>query len=110
MSRRPRVIAAAAVAALFLGVFLASGILEARVQDAPQASVKPQAETATGPETQAAPRPPKERMSVYVLLAWVWFSIAVLLGLLRMRIREADRVWRMGLDRASEKAARGPGR
>jgi hypothetical protein len=41
-------------------------------------------------------------MAVYVLLAWVWFSIVALLGFLRLRIREADRVFRMGLDRAAE--------
>jgi hypothetical protein len=46
-------------------------------------------------------------MSVYVLLAWVWFSIAVLLWLLRLRVREADRVTSMGLDRAAEKAPKG---
>jgi hypothetical protein len=46
-------------------------------------------------------------MSVYVLLAWVWLSIAVLLWLLRLRVREADRVTSMGLDRAAEKAPKG---
>jgi hypothetical protein len=48
-------------------------------------------------------------MAVYVLLAWVWLSIAVLFGLLRLRVREADRVFRMGFDRAAEKAPKGPG-
>jgi hypothetical protein len=46
-------------------------------------------------------------MSVYVLLAWVWLSIAVLLWLLRLRVREADRVTSMGLDRAAEKNPKG---
>jgi hypothetical protein len=48
-------------------------------------------------------------MSVYVLLAWVWFSIAVLLWLLRLKVRETDRVYSMGLDRAAEKTPKGSG-
>jgi hypothetical protein len=46
-------------------------------------------------------------MSVFVLLAWVWLSITVLLGLLRLRVREADRVTSMGLDRAAQKGPKG---
>lgn len=106
MNGRLRV--AAAVGIFLLGPLVASGVPEARVQEAPQASLEPAAATAPGPETLSAPRPAKERMAVYVLLAWVWLSIAVLLGLLRLRVREADRVYRMGLDRASEKASKGP--
>ena len=107
MNGRLRVIAAAAI--ILLGSLVASGILEARVQEAPQASLKTAADNAQGQETPASPRPAKERMAVYILLAWVWLSIAVLLGILRMRVREADRVYSMGLDRAAEKAPKGPG-
>ena len=99
----------AAVGIFLLGSFVASGILEARVQEAPKAAVKPVAATAPGQETPAAPRPARERMAVYVLLAWVWLSIAVLLWLLRLRVREADRIFRMGLNRAVEKPPKGPG-
>ncbi len=101
MNGRRRVIAAVGI--FLWGSLVASGVLEARVQETPQPSLKPAAATTPGQEPPAAPRPPKERMSVYVLLAWVWFSIAALLGLLRLRIREADRVFRMGLDRAAER-------
>ena len=97
----------AAMGIFLLGSLVAAGVLEARVQETPQPSLKPAAANTPGQETPAAPRPPKERMAVYVLLAWVWFSIAVLLGLLRLRVREADRVFRMGLDRAAEKGPRG---
>jgi hypothetical protein len=48
-------------------------------------------------------------MAVYVILAWVWISIAVLLGSLRSRVREADRVQRMGLHGAGEGSSKGPG-
>ena len=84
------------------GSLAASGVLEARVQDARQPSLTQAAATTPEQAPPAVPRPPKERMSVYVLLAWVWLSIAVLLGLLRLRVREADRVFHMGLDRAAE--------
>jgi hypothetical protein len=107
MNGRLRTVAAAGI--FLLGSFVASGILEARVQETPQASLKPVAATAPGQETPAAPRPARERMAVYVLLAWVWLSIAVLLGLLRLRVREADRIFRMGLNRAVEKSPKGPG-
>jgi len=107
MNGRFRVVAAVGI--FLLGSFVASGILEARVQETAQASLKPAAATAPGQETPAAPRPARERMAVYVLLAWVWLSIAVLLGLLRLRVREADRIFRMGLDRAAEHSPKGPG-
>jgi hypothetical protein len=106
---KPRRRKMATVGILVLGLLLAAGVLEARVQEATQTSVKPTPAAAPGQETSAAPRPVKERMAVYVLLAWVWFSIAVLLWLLRMRVREADRVHRMGLSRAAGKAPKGPG-
>jgi len=105
MSRRMRGIAAVGI--FILGSLVASAVLQARLQDAPQPTLKPAPATAPGQETPAAPRPARERMSVYVLLAWVWFSIAVLLWLLRLRVREADRVTSMGLDRAAEKAPKG---
>jgi hypothetical protein len=106
VSRGHRAIAAAGL--VLLGALLAAGFLEARPQDAPQAGLKPAA--APGQEKPAAARPAKERMAVYVILAWVWLSIAVLLGFLRIRVREADRVHRMGLHRAGEGPPGVPGR
>jgi len=107
MNGRRRVITAVGI--FLWGSLVASGVLEARVQETPQPSLKPAAATAPGQETPAAPRPARERMFVRVLLGWVWLSIAVLLWLLRLRVREADRVYSMGLDRAAEKAPKGPG-
>lgn len=106
VSRR-RALAAAGL--LLLGALLASGLLEASVQEPAQASLKPAADAPPGPDKPAAARPAKERMAVNVILAWVWLSIAVLLGFLRMRVREADRVHRMGLQRAGEGPPGGPG-
>ena len=80
---------------------LVAGILEARSQDAPKAPAEQAAVKAPAQETAAAPRPPRERMAVYVLLAWVWVSIAVLFWLLRLRVREADRIFHMGFRRTA---------
>ncbi len=98
-----------AVLVVALVPLLAAGVGEARSQDAPQASVKPAVEKAPGQAILAAPRTARERTLIYVLLAWLWLSIAVLLWLLRLRIREADRVFSMGLDRAPEKPAKDSG-
>jgi len=107
MNGRMWVMAAAGI--FLLGSLVASGVLAARVQEAPQASVKSATATAPGQETPVALRPARERMAVHVLLGWVWLSIAVLLGLLRLRVREADRIFRMGLNRAAEKTPKGQG-
>lgn len=106
MKGRRRAIAVAGV--LLLGALLAAGWLEAEIQDAPPVSVKPAA-ASPGHENPAAARPVKERMAVYVILAWAWLSIAVLLGFLRLRVREADRVHRMGLFRAGDGSPQEPG-
>lgn len=103
-----RRLAMAAIAALVLLSSFASGMLETQVQTVPQAPVGPAAAKTPGQGTVAAPRPAQERMAVGVLLAWVWLSIAVLLGLLRLRVREADRVFRFGLDRAAGKTHQDP--
>jgi hypothetical protein len=102
MRRRRAVLGILTIAAL-LSV-PGSGRLEARAQDA---AVAPDARPALAPptaETGVAPRPPKERMEVAVLLAWVWLSIAVLFWIVRQMVREADRLARMGLKRPA-----GPG-
>jgi hypothetical protein len=102
-----RALVSAALMAAFVSI-LAAGVVEARSQDTPQAPIKPALEKAPGQALAAAPGNIKERASVYVLLAWLWLSLAVLLRLLRLKVREADRVFHMGLDRASEKTVQDP--
>ena len=107
MNGRRSPVSSAVLVVAFVSI-LASGVGEARSQDAPQAAVKATVEKAPGQAILAAPRTARERTSVYVLLAWLWLSIAVLLWLLRLRVREADRVFHMGLDRVPEKTAQDP--
>ena len=99
MNGRRSPVSSAVLVVAFVSI-LASGVGEARSQGAPQAAVKATVEKAPGQAILAAPRTARERTSIYVLLAWLWLSIAVLLWLLRLRVREADRVFHMGLDRA----------
>ncbi len=40
----------------------------------------------------SGPKDFKERWSIYVFVAWMWFSIAVLVYFIKLHIREADRV------------------
>lgn len=102
MRTRRAVLGALAFAACLFA--LGGGLLESWPQDA---AVAPDAQAAAAPptaETGVAPRPPKERMEVAVLLAWVWLSITVLFWIVRQKVREADRLARMGLKRPA-----GPG-
>ncbi len=97
-----RNLSAALVLILALAVVLPA-ILSA--QAAPQtnaAQANPQAapaKPAAKPKTPAEPvtitpaySSLKEKTAVLVFLAWLWVIVAVLVWLLRMKIREADRV------------------
>ncbi len=48
-------------------------------------------------ETRPPVMSPKEKTGVYVFLAWTWLTIAVLLYVLTLKVRESDRVLRTGL-------------
>jgi hypothetical protein len=40
-----------------------------------------------------APRNIKESTAIYVFLGWMWLSIAVLIYIIRLKIKEADRLY-----------------
>lgn len=101
MSGRRRWVSALTI--LALGPCLFAAALGDRGQDAPKAPAGQEAVNTPAQEAAPAPRPPRERMAVTTLLAWVWLSIAVLFWLLRLRVREADRVFHMGLHRPTGK-------
>jgi hypothetical protein len=86
------------IMALVLMPLLFAEVPETHAQGAPEDSVGTAMVNAPEAKPIVSARPAKERVAVFVLLAWLWLSIAVLLGLLRLRVREADRVFRMGLD------------
>ena len=95
--------------ALALGPCLVAGSLEAGWPDGPGAPAWQAADKTPAEESAAAPRPPKERMEVSVLVAWTWLSILVLFWLVRLRAREADRVYRLGLRGPAAKPPKGAG-
>lgn len=93
---------AVAAGLLLAAAFAASGFASGPPQAPPGAAVeRAQSPSEVSQGSPAAARPPKERMEVYVLLAWAWLSIGVLLVLVRLRVREADRTFRMGLYRGA---------
>ena len=57
-----------------------------------------QAKTEAPPEKIVpGPRNIRERMGIIVFIAWLWVAIIVLVFILRLEIREADRVYRLKL-------------
>ncbi len=99
MSTRRRTLRAA-----FLIVFLSAAVLAGiagAVQDVQKApAAKP---AATKPAPEAAPKEihptflsPREKSGTYVFICWTWLSIGVLLYVLRLKIKEADRVFLAG--------------
>jgi hypothetical protein len=90
-----------------LGIFIAPAVSGLRAQaapqqvappkDAPAAKASPSPNPATpSQEAVPGPRTPKERMGVYVFMAWLWVAIIVLVFILRAKVREADRLFETG--------------
>jgi hypothetical protein len=46
-------------------------------------------------EIKPAPKDIKEAIGIYVFLGWIWISIFVLIYILRQKIKEADRIYRL---------------
>ena len=46
-----------------------------------------------GQEVVPGPRNPKERMGLYIFMAWLWVSIIFLVFVLRAKVKEADRLF-----------------
>lgn len=49
----------------------------------------------TQEEIRPAPKDIKEAVGIYVFLGWIWISIFVLVFILRQKIRETDRIYRL---------------
>lgn len=66
-------------------------------QDAPKAPVEKPAVEAVSQEVHPAFLTPRDKSGAPVFLGWTWLSIGVLLYFLRLKVREADRVYLTGL-------------
>jgi hypothetical protein len=49
----------------------------------------------TQEEIIPAPKDIKEAVGIYVFLGWIWISIFVLVYILRQKIKETDRIYRL---------------
>jgi hypothetical protein len=82
--------------AVLLGI-LAAGSAGFSAQTVPAAAPQAAAEPAKTAEVRPAPLAPKTQVGLYVFLVCLWLALAFLLYFLRLRVREADRVFRTGL-------------
>ena len=77
---------------IFLWSPLIQGLSSAGLPQEPASSQAP-AEIETEPEnTSGGPKNITERIAIYVFLGWLWLSILVLIYLLRLKIKECDRL------------------
>ncbi len=108
-----RTVSASLVLILALALLLPA-LLSAAPQTAPQkttapAKVAPKAKTPLPAETiHPAFADLKEKTAVIVFLAWLWIIVGILVWLLRMKIREADRVHGLKFYPAAKEAPRPP--
>ena len=62
----------------------------------PEPVAKPQiVADETQQEIRPAPKDIKEAVGIYVFLGWIWISIFVLVFILRQKIKETDRIYRL---------------
>jgi hypothetical protein len=111
-----RNLSAALVLLLALAVVLPA-VLSA--QQAPQTNAAQAAPAKPAAKTKAPAEPVtihpaysslKEKTAVLVFLAWLWVIVGILVWLLRMKIREADRVHGLKFYPAAKDAPRPPTR
>jgi hypothetical protein len=95
---------AVVVAMAVMGSILAAGPVAVQAQE----TVKPLSKSAEPAGVRAGPQNAREEMAVYALLAWAWLCVAVLLWIAGLKIREADRVFRMRLHPFPDKKSSPP--
>ena len=81
------------VLAVFLALCFSLSDYGLAQQAGPQAKAK---ETQAKPQPEkiaAAPQNIRESSHIYVFVGWMWASIAVLIYFLRLKIKEADRLY-----------------
>jgi hypothetical protein len=97
---------------LALAVVLPALLSAASPQAAPQAAPAKSAAKIKAPPTPEIIHPAfaslKEKTAVLVFLAWLWLIVGILVWLLRMKIREADRVHGLKFYPAPKDAPRPP--
>ena len=64
-------------------------------QDAEQAVTGGPQEEQKPEKIEAGPQDIKQKTGIYVFVAWMWVSVFVLIYFLRLKIKEADRLYRL---------------
>ena len=95
MTARARTVASALLL-LAWGALALAGAGPARQDAAKPAAPKPAVEVKAA-EVRPPSLGPREKSGVVVFLVWTWLAIGVLLYILALKVREADRVHRTGL-------------
>ncbi len=75
-----------------MGVLLDQGLSSACLAQEPTPSQEPEAGETEPTEIIGAPNNITEHIAIYVFLGWLWLSILVLIYLLRLKIKECDRL------------------
>ncbi len=75
-----------------LGLLLTQGFSSTCLAQEPTSSQEPEAGETESIEIIGAPRNITEHIAIYVFLGWLWLSILVLIYLLRLKIKESDRL------------------
>jgi hypothetical protein len=62
---------------------------EQAVTEAPQEEQKPD-------KIVGAPQDAKQKTGIWVFVVWMWISVVVIIYFLRLKIKEVDRLYRLG--------------
>ena len=107
-----RTVSASLALILALSLLLPALLSAASPQAAPQAAPAKTTAKVKAPPTPETIHPAfadlKEKTAVLVFLAWLWLIVGILVWLLRMKIREADRVHALRFYPASKDAPQPP--
>lgn len=95
MKTRRRILASALLALAFGAVLLP--VTGLAFQEAPKPAAQAPAGEAKPVEVHPGFMSLREKNAAPAFLAWTWLTIGILLYFLRLKIREADRVFRTGL-------------
>lgn len=60
-----------------------------------QQEINPETQNEVRAEVQPGPQDVVERVEIYVFLVWIWISIVVLIYFLRLKVKEADRLYEL---------------
>jgi hypothetical protein len=92
---RGKITAFMALILMLFNFVIFPGVLAADQQTEKKTEEKVLTPEPTEEKIIAAPSSLKEKTGIYVFLAWLWISIVVLVFLLRLKIKEADRLYQL---------------